>query len=213
VSNLEIVSIHVPKTGGTSFYSALRDHYGDALVEDNDHVPGAGHDLSEPAIVPDHARAVHGHFRGDRYLDYADAFHITFLRDPAEQLISNYFFWLTYPPSGNWLHDKLLSERPDVLTYAREYSGSLLRGFFGGMDITRLDYVGFADRRVQDCRALSRLLGIHIEPYILENPTVLPPHLQVQRDEVAADPHVMAGIKDALELDYKFYDMFRAHWA
>lgn len=212
MSGLEVVSVHVPKTGGTSFYSALRRHYGDALIEDHGHVPGAGHDLAEPPNLPAHARAVNGHFRGDRYADYVDAFHVTFLRDPVEQFISNYFFWLTLPPTENWLHQRLLSERPDILTYARDYAGSVLRGFFGGCDLTRFDYVGFSDRREQDYRVLSRILGFYIDPSFHDNPTVLSPELKAQRAELEANERTLGELRDALHLDYEFYALFRAHW-
>lgn len=209
---LELVSVHVPKTGGTSFWEAVSRHYGEALVEDNDHIPGTTADLSEPPVLPEFAKAVHGHFRADRYADFVNAFHITFLREPNEQFISNYFFWLTYPPHGNALHDRLLAERPDIVTYARNYTGSILAGFFEGVDVNLFDYVGFGDRRLQDYRVLSRMLGFHIDARIHSNRTELPAELEAQRKDVTTNPRILAELKDALREDYRYYDLFRSRW-
>jgi hypothetical protein len=209
---LELVSLHVPKTGGTSFLKALLDHYGDDLIVDHDHAPGLGANLKAPIMLPDHAKAVHGHFAGDRYRDFSDAFHVTFLRDPVEQVISTYYFWLTLPPSAHPLHQRLLTEMPDVVSFARYDTGGTLQGFFREVDPGYFDYVGFTDRRSLDCLELSRLLGFEIDAAIHANPTILPPHLAQQRVEVETNPHTQAALKDTLRNDYYYYDRFRSYW-
>lgn len=63
-----IVSIHVPKTGGTSFIEILRGHFGDKLLLD--------YGLNESdSIAPFQAGAfdcVHGHFPATKYYPRLD---------------------------------------------------------------------------------------------------------------------------------------------
>lgn len=204
--------MHVPKTGGTSFFSAMRRHYGEALIADLDHTPGGGN-ADDPVALPAHARAVHGHFRADRYAHFTDAFHVTFLRDPVERFISNYYFWLTLPPTQNAQHQRLLADKPEIVTYARHYTkGRLMRGFFERVSVDSFDYVGFTDRVSLDYPALSRLLGFEIDATVRENVTALPPHLEAERSAISSNADTLAALKDALRDDYHFYDLFRARW-
>lgn len=212
-SKLELVSVHVPKTGGTSFLKTLRDHFRESLVIDHDHIPGTKANMNEPVMLPAHARAVHGHFRGDRYLHFVDAFQVTFLRDPVEQVISNYYFWLTHPPSGHPTHERLLAERPSIVRYARHYLKGLLPGYFRGVDPDSFDYVGFTDRRFRDGRELSHILGFDVDLTIHENQTILPPDLAAERSEVETNARILSDLRDALRDDYYHYDRFRARWA
>lgn len=210
--SVELVSIHVPKTAGTTFFVSLRNHFGDALVTDDDHVPGTSHDLSEPPMPPPHARAVHGHFRGDRYREFKDAFHVTFLRDPVEQFISNYFFWLTYPLHGDPRHTRLVEERPDIVSFARTLKGALLHGFFSRMDPASLDFVGFTEQLDQDFAALSRLLGFPIDAGVRVNQTALPPDLEATRQDIASSLRIRSELRDVLKREYDYYDRFCAVW-
>ncbi len=100
----------MPKTAGTSFAVALRQHFGDALAEDYDM-----HPFSRPRVrreweavraglaargrLPDHVRAIHGHFLPVKYAIAQrgrDVRFVTWLRDPVERMVSHYQYWKRY---------------------------------------------------------------------------------------------------------------------
>ncbi len=87
-----IISVHFPKAGGTSLHTQLAGLLHDDLVFDWTHDPltPAG---AEIGTFPVGKRIVHGHFRAQRYSG-VDAYWMTFLRHPVDNLISIYFLEL-----------------------------------------------------------------------------------------------------------------------
>jgi hypothetical protein len=92
--NKPLISIHIPKTGGSGFREILENWFAADLYfhyfdEKNNRMPEK-HQL-RPGIC------IHGHFNRGRnfgikhYYPEADQF-ITFLRDPFEIVVSRYFF-------------------------------------------------------------------------------------------------------------------------
>jgi len=101
-----LVSVHFPKTAGTSFGVALRQCFGDRLREDYAMLPlnqprarrvwqavRAGFRARADASWPD---AIHGHFLPVKYriaLRARPVHYVTWLRDPVERLLSHYYYW------------------------------------------------------------------------------------------------------------------------
>lgn len=90
-----LVSIHIPKCGGTSFTSCLEQFFGEHLHlhYPDDPKPGPPTQTTQRPLT-----CVHGHFYHHRWaigaLDYypdASQF-ITMLRDPFEMALSGYYF-------------------------------------------------------------------------------------------------------------------------
>ncbi|MFL6592564.1 MAG: hypothetical protein ACJ8GK_07645 [Luteimonas sp.] len=100
------MSVHFPKTAGTSFGLSLRQCFAERLQEDYAMLPfnqpaarrvwqavGAGIRRSVDATWPD---AIHGHFLPVKYriaLRGRPAHYVTWLRDPVERLLSHYYYW------------------------------------------------------------------------------------------------------------------------
>lgn len=101
-----LISVHVPKTGGTSFQKILRDLYGEGFREDYAWTEGRpsfmmnGFDeLSDEEVreAVKGIQCIHGHFAAKKYkrlrsVDGISPFFVTWLRDPVERAISTYFF-------------------------------------------------------------------------------------------------------------------------
>lgn len=204
-----VVSVHLPKSGGTSVAASLRRRFGDAVLFDYGRGPlGPHRDLVEPGL-PAGVAAVHGHFRPGRYDAVGDAFRLTFLRHPVELLLSLYFYWRTMPFQGGVVHRRFLDEQPDLATFAawppiRRLSSET---YFGGYDMGRFDFIGFHETRRADMARLNALAGLGLEPDRHDNATTDP---DGARAAAAADAALMARLADLLADDLRFYDRLRA---
>jgi hypothetical protein len=202
---LELVYVHFPKAAGTSLIHGLRSHYGDALLADYTHLPPLdwSHD---PALVPDGIRAVCGHFHADRYVKYGHSFRFTFLREPIDNLISIFYFWRTFPPSGFPAHERFLAESPSIFEFAAypEMQRLACDAYFGGVDLESIDFVGFFERRSEDIPRLSARLGIPLEATLHINRTA--EAFDHERRALKADRHAMARLRQQLTDDVAFYE-------
>ena len=209
---LELIYVHFPKAAGTSLAHALRIHYGDALVADFGHLPPSDWSRDPPDLA-DGVRAVHGHFHADRYAAYAGAFRFTFLREPVDNLISIFYFWRTFPPSGYPAHERFLSEQPTIFEFAEYPEIQRLASvcYFGGVDLDRLDFVGFFERRTEDLLTLSGRLGLDLDADLHVNRTGQ--EFDQARAELKADSRAMARLRDQLADDVAFYERAYERWA
>ena len=99
-----IVSIHIPKTAGTSFKSDLSRVFGDRLLHDYDDwpestAPGASarHERNRAAVVAEAGAiaerydAIHGHFLAGKYRGvFPVTALVTMVRDPYQHAVSTY---------------------------------------------------------------------------------------------------------------------------
>ncbi len=90
-TRVEIISVHVPKTAGTTFKKVLQQIYTDQEIFFD--YPHRG-PLHNKMLAKDSAnvRVIHGHFPANKYeLKFPKARKIIWLRNPIIRLISHYF--------------------------------------------------------------------------------------------------------------------------
>lgn len=130
------VSVHIPKTAGTSFAKSLEQAFAPSEVQldyqhERDHALVAAQGveaakthqewLSPPLLqlawryrkdlaeLPKSIRLVHGHFPARKYhraLTWRKPFYITWIREPFARAISNYFYWQSF--DANTMPDPLV---------------------------------------------------------------------------------------------------------
>jgi len=95
-----LFSVHIPKTGGTSFISILERKFGSKLLIDDGQDARAVCEKIERGEVD----CVHGHFPAEKYAAESGDF-ITWFRHPLDRLVSQYNFWRQerFPESAEWL--------------------------------------------------------------------------------------------------------------
>jgi len=113
-----IVSIHIPKTGGSTFREFLILAYGKKLLLDHVDKPEL-EQTGNPIKVNPYTRIIHGHFVADKYDKlYPRARLVTLLRDPIERIASHYFFWLRSPDADNPICQRMIKEKLKIEEFA-----------------------------------------------------------------------------------------------
>jgi len=122
---MKLISLHLPKTAGTSFGQSLKEKfkesfltdYGDKGISKTTSVRNTSALLSSLEIANKglgHINCVHGHFLPIKYLLLATTQNLTFvtwMRDPVQRMISHYNFWKRdYDPKTAAHHHKQVIE-------------------------------------------------------------------------------------------------------
>jgi hypothetical protein len=203
-----IISVHFPKASGSSLRSQFLTAFGERLISDYEHDPLGPKAREVAEILPQGARAVHGHFRPHRYDQVPHAFRLTFLREPVDNLISFYFYWRDIPLHGNPVHVKFMEEKPSIVDFAR-YCGIqtlMSETYFGGYDMNQFSFIGFYDRRAEDLPKLGNLIGVALDPQTYENKT---PGGKEERLQLLSDSAALGELRSALRQDICFYEALR----
>jgi hypothetical protein len=159
---LELISIHIPKTAGTSFHHILAQQYGECHVERIDW-PKLGDEICRNPSTA----VVHGHlsYKEAKLLDPSGSIpRITWIRNPIDRVVSNY----------NYLSEKLvqLIDEPrhgvDILSKLQrsllefasaEKNRNRIHKFLEGSSIEDYAFIGVVERYDEDINALQRHFG------------------------------------------------------
>ncbi len=197
-----IVCVHFPKAAGTSLSWQFGQILGTKLCLDYAHDPLIVKDYNS-VDFPAGKIMVFGHFHPACY-DRANAFRMTFLRHPLDNLISIYSFWKKMPEHGNFIHRRFLEEQPSLLAFSQHASLRCLMSevYFGGYDMNRFDFIGFYENRVVDLAKLSEKIGVNISPDIRYNSTRYDDEDESRRH----DQDLRKKLTDVLSQDIRFYE-------
>ncbi|MEG5036260.1 DUF4214 domain-containing protein [Microcoleus sp. AT3-D2] len=154
---LEIMSYHIPKTAGTTFFIALTQVYG------LDKIAGF---LDESLAVregvdPQTIKVIHGHVPSRRYFCPAQVKEIIWLRDPILRLISLYFFWKSLPRTEDEsLHNYVQEKNLDLVEFAKiPQLRNEMSQYVGGRNLTDFYFVGVQGFFKDDLTELSKMLN------------------------------------------------------
>lgn len=161
---IELISIHIAKTGGQSFYEILKKQYGDALDPRYKRVHYfPNKDYSKPLIdrIPEKIKVLHGHL----LYAHIEAIHkrdhakiITWFRDPVERVISNYFF-LMQRLREDASHPHYRKYNYSLLQYAEESIQNKMSFYLKGIPLEELFFFGFLEDFEKGLHLLSAKLA------------------------------------------------------
>lgn len=208
---IELISIHVPKTAGTSFYQSLQTVYGPDLSYKvrKKFVPGyLDQHGSLAGNLNGNIRAIHGHFTYAQVADLketTDARVVCWLRNPVDRIISAYVYFisnLTPPVRGrNIYRENKHRKNESLLTYAsREDTRNQMSKFLEGIALEDLFFIGLQEQYATDLQELARLM---------DWPAVVPYQLNVAahqtKSKLIVDAATRKKLADLNALDVDLY--------
>jgi hypothetical protein len=162
---IELISIHIAKTGGKSLYGILRNEYGeklDARTRRVDYFPDKDYSKSLTVRIPDEVRVLHGHLHYSHIEDVCNMYNpkiITWLREPVERVISNYYFMIQRANDDGKKHPQYHKRNHTLLEYARDSVPNKMSKCLEGIDLEALYYFGFQESFNDDVKTLAKKLG------------------------------------------------------
>jgi hypothetical protein len=220
-----IISVHMPKAAGTSFLHQLKTLYGEhqVLLDYNDDptnplsvisIDPYTYDVNPIRTISPH-KIVHGHFHPRKYAYIKDAFRLTFLRHPIDNVMSIYDFWAA--------HNKDFWNHP-VFKYFKEANLSLprlamipqlrylySRSYFGDFDMSTFDFIGDYTQYDSELIRLGNCLEVTFDNNVHYNKTYTtsnaPEITNSRRSRLSDDECVELEL--ILRDDIAFYEFFK----
>lgn len=220
---LRLISVHIPKTAGTSFRNTLRQVYGAqevirldiGLVRQETRINEL---IYEDPGLPAGTSVIHGHFSyplltGRFAIDPAVPV-ITWLRDPVDRVISNYYYLARrleeeLDEEGKGLNILKKMQR-SLIEYARyEPARNRMTRFLEGLQLEDLRFVGLVEHYDEDLKRLSGLLAWPEYPVFSHNKT--------ERDTTLVSAAEIEEIRRLNAEDIMLYDRAmnlreKGHW-
>jgi hypothetical protein len=170
-NNIELVSLHIPKTAGTSFRSIFIDNVGERNFAKVD-IFNSGRIKVNDAYFSDHklnrkVTAIHGHFPYsvllDRFEIHSTTQFITWVRNPIERVLSNYYFLRNVIQERiNEQQDENLFER--IGKSLEEFvlhpeNQNVMSKFLKGAPLEEFTFIGVQDQFDSELLRMQQLLG------------------------------------------------------
>ncbi len=162
-----LVSIHIPKTAGRSFYSILNQVYpaGTLAHFDQKNYQGMSRHAATFAFLQDlneNVNVIHGHFMFNDVKEHIrenNLDFVTWLREPVDRVLSNYRFFIQRTRRSD-ADEKMLSRRNEsLLEYARlEESRNRMSKFLDGAKLENAKFIGIMEYFEEDIKKLGLML-------------------------------------------------------
>lgn len=179
-----IISLHLPKTAGSSFAKSLEEHFGAALLKDYGDFPinTPEYQRNKAALQASLQNAeerdfssiecIHGHFLPLKYLLLSvrqELKFVTWMRDPVQRMLSHYYFWKrTYNrETSARLHCRVVEENWSVERFCLSQElRDIYKQFLWGFPLEKFDFIGIIDHYQSDfIYFCKKYLGVHLEEY------------------------------------------------
>lgn len=153
-NNIELISLHIPKTAGTTFRTILKTYFGKRHVARFDVYPSGNITLNEKPFkkkeINKKIKVLHGHFKYKDINTYLELDGktpiITWVRDPVDLVVSNYYYLMEITKGR-------LNEAPDenlmlrVGKTLREFAQvdlnrNIMSRFIGDAPLDDFDFIG-----------------------------------------------------------------------
>ncbi|HEY5079507.1 MAG TPA: sulfotransferase family 2 domain-containing protein [Opitutaceae bacterium] len=197
-----IISVHVPKTAGTSFRLVLDEICGARIWYNYGTIFSKGQAKAE--LVPSGVSFIHGHFLADAFDELFPARQlVTWVRHPVERLVSNYHHFLRTPDMRDdccrALHERKLSLREfsDLDWMKNETSR-----YLANKPVGDFDFIGISERFDESIHQFCEAFGFR-EAAGLQRENVNPDRKAERYELSQGDREHILGRNEA---DLEWYD-------
>lgn len=136
-----IISIHVPKTGGTTFKTFLKNAFPGRVYLDY------SNNEKVKLKIPDKTEILHGHITALKYRDvYPNAKYITWLREPTQIPISMYYHYLRNPDYNSFLCKELYEKKLNLEGFINlRKNWNIINNFIADIPIEDFSFIGILE--------------------------------------------------------------------
>jgi hypothetical protein len=161
-----IISVHLPKTAGSSFQISLDQHFAKKLLLDYTDLPintppfernrrALISGVRNTEMIFSGIECIHGHFMPVKYL-LLNTIHpltfVTWMRNPVERVISHFYFWeKTYCSNSPPLHKRIIEEKWTLEKFClSDEVRNLYHQFLWGFPLHNFDFIGITEHYEYD---------------------------------------------------------------
>lgn len=156
--DLELISIHIPKCGGTTFNDILNRIYLDRYK----HII----EVSQINNIDKNTRCIHGHYRfNPEWLKiYPNAKRCTWIRHPVDRLISHYYYWgnFIFGPNAKYNPNltKMKIKKYTLFEFAEQsYMKNRMFDFIEDISLDDIDFIGDVANYRTDLMRLVKIMN------------------------------------------------------
>jgi len=201
--NVEIISIHVPKTAGSAFTRVLLRVYGpEGVFLDYPYEKDYQRQFMKEGDAK--VKVIHGHFPGAKYKNkFPDAKRIIWLREPVNFLISYYCFNKVFRRTV--FYDLLQKKNLSFLEFAEiPENQNLMSVYLRDMKLEDFYFVGIQDFFEQDLKRLKNLLSWPEVKISKENNNLYADYKTI-KEEVLSDKSLVDKVASLNSKDVELY--------
>ena len=172
-----LVSVHLPKTAGSSFLEVLKGHFGGKMLLDYGDMPiNTSREKRNAKALADaeanettdfgKTKCIHGHFLPRKYLPLKKrgmAKFVVWLRDPLQRTISHYYFWKRSYNHGETpdLHRRVVEENWSLerFCFSPEMQ-NFYSQFLWDFPVGNFDFIGLTENFEKDLKHFLRFFDI-----------------------------------------------------
>lgn len=178
---MKLISIHIPKTGGVTFRSLLKSHFGSKILYDYEDRP-----MSDPTFLRNmkvvkqiflpktnlnNYECIHGHFMPIKYKYLKNTSCVIWFRDPIERIVSRYFYMQKHSDFSSRQFNLYIKNKNISLEEFCEipHFHNLYNKYLWGVSLEFFDFIGITENYTQSLTNFCNDFNFDISDACLEN--------------------------------------------
>lgn len=162
----KIISIHVPKTGGTTFRSLLEETFRNVNIQSCKPLFFRCRDEDKASVEINIDKitenVIHGHFTINQLKVKKHHFLLTWLRNPIDRVISHYFYWKNKPDINMHPIEKMIKfEGLSLRDFSKMSCMKNVQTYFIGSDISLFNFIGIMEEYDKSIMLLQNKLNVN----------------------------------------------------
>jgi len=154
-----LISVHVPKSAGTSFRQVLDALFGAQVWFNYGTI--FTREQARPELVPAGAKVIHGHFLADAFDQVMPGRRLlTWVRHPVERVVSNYQHFLRSPDMRDDCCRALHERKLDLRGFADlDWMRNLTTRYLANKPVEAFEFIGIAERFPESVERFCGIFG------------------------------------------------------